>query len=235
MFDRSAEYYDLIYSTFKDYAQEAAQIAALLRTRHPQCRTVLDVACGTGEHARRLAQAGFDVDGLDLSPAFVAIARAKHPAGQFFEADMSDFHLGRRYDAVICMFSSIGYVRTLDCVTAALTCFREHLAPGGMAVVEPWFGPGVLDPARVARNAGEADGVRVSRDSRVEIDGRLSRLFFDYEITDATGTRHVSEVHELGLFTDAEMLDAFRGAGLQADYDRQGLTGRGLYVARAAS
>jgi hypothetical protein len=147
---------------------------------------------------------------------------------------MTSFRLGRRYDAVICMFSSIGYVRTLDRVQAALTCFREHLAPGGIVVVEPWFGPGVLDPAKVTHNTGEANGVRVSRASRIEIEGSLSRLYFDYEIADAAGTRRVSEVHELGLFTEAELLDAFRGAGLLADYDRPGLTGRGLYVARAA-
>ena len=234
MFDASAEYYDLIYATFKDYAVESAQIAALLRARHSGCRTVLDVACGTGEHARLLAGFGFEVDGLDLSPRFVSIARAKHPAGRFFDADMTHFDLGSRYDAVICMFSSIGYVRTLDGVKMTLACFRDHLAPGGIVVVEPWFGPGALDPSRVAHNAGEANGVRVSRVSRVEVEDRLSRLHFDYEITDATGTRRVSEIHELGLFTDTEMLDAFRDAGLVADYDAQGLTGRGLYVARRA-
>jgi Methyltransferase domain len=56
-------------------------------------QTVLDVACGTGEHARLLAAQGFVVDGLDLDPAFVRIAEQKHPAGQFFAADMRDFHL----------------------------------------------------------------------------------------------------------------------------------------------
>src|SRR5215471_11206243 len=108
MFDASAEYYDLVYSTFKDYAAETAAIAALLRRLNPACRTVLDVACGTGEHARRLAADGFDDDGFDLSPAFVTLARAKHPGGYFFVADMRDFHVPRRYDAIVCLFSSIG-------------------------------------------------------------------------------------------------------------------------------
>jgi predicted TPR repeat methyltransferase len=92
MFDASAEYYDLIYSTLKDYALETEQIASLLRRINPTCRTVLDVACGTGEHARRLAAEGFAVDGLDLSEAFVSIASRKHPGGRFFVADMGDFH-----------------------------------------------------------------------------------------------------------------------------------------------
>jgi len=71
MFTESAAFYDLIYSTFKDYPGEAARIAELLRELRPRCRTVLDVASGTGEHARLLAGMGFVVDGLDLDPAFV--------------------------------------------------------------------------------------------------------------------------------------------------------------------
>ena len=230
MFDASAEYYDLLYSTFKDYAAETAAIAAMLRRLNPQCRTVLDVACGTGEHARWLAADGFEVDGLDLSPAFVTIARAKHPAGRFFVADMSDFHVPERYDAIVCLFSSIGYVRTLDRFDATLECFRDHLASGGMIVVEPWFPPGVLDTTRVFRNSAEANGVRIERTARNEIDGRLSRLHFDYAITDAAATRYVSEIHELGLFTTEEMLTAFRRAGFNVQHDPKGLTDRGLFI-----
>jgi SAM-dependent methyltransferase len=74
MFSASAELYDLLYSTFKDYAGEAARIASLLRLSNPQYQTVFDVACGTGEHARLLAGHGFAVDGIVLDPAFVRIA-----------------------------------------------------------------------------------------------------------------------------------------------------------------
>src|SRR5213592_4685830 len=119
MFNASAEFYDLIYSTFKDYATETSRIAALLRDLNPHGRTVLDVACGTGEHARLLAAEGFVVDGLDLDQAFVRIAARKHSAGRFFEGDMADFHLSHRYDAILCLFSSIGYLRSLDRITDA--------------------------------------------------------------------------------------------------------------------
>ena len=233
MFSASAEYYDLIYATFKDYAGESSRIAGLLRELHPSCRTILDAACGTGEHARCLSAQGFEVDGLDLDAAFLRIARQKLPSGRFFEADMSDFHLPHRYDAVVCLFSSIGYLTTLDRVTRALICFRDHLEPGGVVLVEPWFGPGALDADRVVRNTAEADGIRVTRVSRIEIDGRLSRLHFDYEITDQAGIRGAREVHELGLFTTGEMRQAFREAGLETTFDPAGFSDRGLFVARA--
>ena len=193
----------------------------------------LDVACGTGEHARLLAAGGFVVDGLDLDPAFIRIAATKHPAGRFFEADMGDFHVSHRYDAVVCLFSSIGYLCTLDRVRRALICFREHLAAGGVVVVEPWLTPGVLDPTRVQTHTGEAQGVRVSRTARVEVEGALSRLLFDYEIDENGVTRRVSEVHELGLFTTEELMKTFREAGLDVQHDPEGLTGRGLFIARS--
>ena len=122
MFTESAEFYDAIYS-FKDYAAEAAHVAELVGSVRPGTRTVLDVACGTGEHARLLAeQHGFEVDGLDLDPALLRVAREKHPKGHFFEADMSGFALQQRYDVVLCLFSAIAYLVTLERVRLALAC-----------------------------------------------------------------------------------------------------------------
>ena len=138
MFSESAHVYDAIYGAFKDYAAETALIAALVRAEHPDARNILDVACGTGEHAKHLRyHHGFDVDGLDLDAGLLSVARTKVPEAQFFEADMSDFELNRRFDVVMCLFSSIGYLRSLDRITAALRCFRRHLALGGVIIVEP--------------------------------------------------------------------------------------------------
>jgi hypothetical protein len=111
---------------------------------------------------------------------------------------------------------------------------RDHLAPGGVALVEPWFPPGVLEAGKQFTHAGEAHGVKVSRHSRTEIDGTLSRLLFEYEIDDHGTVRRMSEVHELGLFTPGEMMRAFREAGLEVEHDPEGLTGRGLFIAGSA-
>ena len=235
MFSESAELYDAIYGTFKDYAGEAATIAKLIHTSAPSARTLLDVGCGTGEHARHLRHHGFIVDGIDLDSRLLDVARRKVPEAEFVEADMSAFDLSKRYDVVACLFSSIGYLLTLDRVTAALERFREHLAPSGIVIVEPWFPPGVLREGSGAKRKAEANGARVERTSTVSVQGKLSTLVFDYRIEDASGVRHAREVHELGLFTPAEMLDAFAAAGLSATYDPVGMfDNRGLYVARSS-
>jgi trans-aconitate methyltransferase len=122
MYSATARYYDLIYTRFKNYTDESRNIAALIKTVHPQAKTILDVACGTGEHARILSEMfGYEVDGLDLEADFVSMAAAKNPRGNFYHADMQDFELTKKYEVVMCLFSSIGYAKTLDKVVKSLT------------------------------------------------------------------------------------------------------------------
>ena len=232
-FSKSAEYYDAIYFAFKDYAFDAAQIAERIRALQPSARTLLDVACGSGEHARLLRERhGFEVDGIDINPDFVRIAKEKNPAGRFQVADMVDFDLGRQYDAVICMFSSIGYVRTLDALERTLRSFKAHTAPGGVILVEPWFPPGKLTPGHTSVRRAETPAFRIERKTFTELDGRMSRLRFDYEVETNDGVQHFTELHELGLFTEEETLQAFASAGLVATHEAATATHRGFYIAR---
>jgi SAM-dependent methyltransferase len=235
VFSESAEVYDLIYGEFKNYVDESARLAALLRRVNPSCRSVLDVGCGTGEHMRHLSTHGLRVDGLDLDQRYVDIAARKNPGSRLWRADMVGFDVPERYDAIVCLFSSIGYVRTLEGMEEALRTFRRHLEIGGVIVIEPWFAPGQLDPSFVMRNTAEGHDVRVERVSHLEIDGRLSRLRFDYTLTDAVGVRTATEVHELGLFTTTEMHRAFQAVGLEVEHDESGLDGRGLFIARVCA
>ncbi len=235
MFSKSAEFYDLIYRSFKDYAGESAEIASMIRDRLPQAKSVLDVACGTGEHAKHLSTShGFLVDGIDLDAAMVEIARAKDSKGTYDCADMCDFSLDRSYDVILCLFSSIGYAKTLDKVVAAFSRFRNHLRPGGIIVVEPWFAPEDMKPGFLSMKTAEDDEHKVCRLSFNEIDGRISLVHFEYLIGGPGGIQHLRETHELGLFTRAEMEAAFRKVGFFATYDAEGLSGRGVWVVEAA-
>jgi len=234
MFSEAPELYDAIYGAVKDYRSESATIARYLCAHAPEARTILDVACGTGEHARYLQdEHGYVVHGLDIEAEFVRLARRKVPAATFSQGDMADFALDARFDAILCLFSSIGYLRTLDRVEQALGCFRRHLRPGGVVLVEPWFAPDGWTPGRVYVQTGESGDVRVVRMSHSTVDGRISRLVFHYLIGSAAGVEHRTETHELGLFTTDEMLRCFERAGFHGvEHDPEGITGRGLFAAR---
>ena len=232
MYSRTAQYYDLIYG-FKDYSAEAEKITALIREELPTANTILDVACGTAEHAKLLSEQ-FEVDGIDLEPAFVKIAREKVPSGNFWLADMSNFSLPKTYDVVLCLFSSIGYLPTKEKVVAALGSFKKHLNPGGVIFVEPWITPENWEVGHTTMVTAESNDLKICRMNVAERVANRSVLNFHYFIATKRGVEHLEELHELVLYTKEEMMGCFARASLEVSYDER-LFDRGLYTAFGSS
>ena len=229
-YSEAAEFYDLAHAGDKDYAAEALVLAALIREHNPQAKQVLDVACGTGRHAAELTKLGFAVDGIDLEPTFITTAAARCPLGRFRVADMVTFDIPERYDAVLCLFSAIGYVRELDALHMTLQRFAAHLRPAGLVIVDPWFEPGQLTDRHVDAVSRVSDDLALCRLTRTFIEGRISRLEFDYLVGRAGSVERRSETHTLGLFTEAEIIAAFRNADLAVERRRGLLRKRGVYL-----
>lgn len=235
MFTETWELYDLFYEG-KDYAGEAGRLREIVAARRPGARTLLDVACGTGMHLAEL-RAHYQVQGLDLDEGLLAVAANRLPDVPLHTGDMRDFDLGRRFDVVTCLFSSIGYTQTIDGLGSAVASMARHLEPGGLLIVEPWLTPAAFDPDHpsgvLVVERPDVVAVRMN-DSRVE--GRLSLMDFHY-LVDRPGSplEHLVETHSLGLFTDDEYRTALERAGLTVRHDADGLMGRGLWIGRAAA
>lgn len=233
MFTESAHLYDLIYS-FKDYDAEAARVRELvMRAGGPGEGTLLDVACGTGKHAAAF-RAHYRVEGVDLDENLLAEARRRLPDVAFHHGDMRDFDLGRRFDMVTCLFSSIGYVRTEEGLRAAVANLARHVRPGGALVIEPWLSPDRFIDGTVDMRAYDEPGLKVARVTRCYLEDGMSVIHFHYLIGTPAEVTHAEERHVTGLFTRGQMTNAMESAGLRVTYDAEGLMGRGLYVGIAA-
>jgi dTDP-3-amino-3,4,6-trideoxy-alpha-D-glucopyranose N,N-dimethyltransferase len=232
VFTRSAALYDPLYATFKDYSREAERLRELIAERAPEARTLLDVACGTGKHLE-LLRPHFEVVGLDLDPELLAIARERVPEVELHEEDMTDFDLGRRFDVVTCLFSSIGYVLTRERLHEAVAVMARHLEPGGVLFVEPWLRPDAWQEGHISMLVVDEPQRKIVRVSRPIRRGDVSVVEFDYLVGTPERVTHFVERHELGLFSDGDYRSAFEAAGLTVDYDAEGLMGRGLYMGAA--
>ena len=230
MFRHSADIYDAVYS-FKDYAAESARIHALIEERSPGAATLLDVACGTGKHLEEL-RAWYEVTGLDLDPQLLAIAKGRLRDVELHAGDMTAFALGRRFDAVTCLFSSIGYVGTVERLGEAIFAMAAHLNPAGVLIVEPWLTPDAWQVDRPHLLSVDESDLKIARMTLSGRDGRLAIMNFEYLVGTPAGIEAFSERHEAALFTDEEYRQAFIAAGLVVEHDPEGLIGRGLYIAQ---
>lgn len=229
MFSRSARVYDAIYGTLKDFAAEADRVHELVQARNPGARTLLDVACGTGAHLEHLA-GRYAVEGLDLDAAMLAVARERLPDVPLHEADMAEFDLGRRFDAVVSLFSSIGYAKTPKRLNAAVAAMARHLEPDGVLVVEPWLTRDQWQaPSGPYSVFVDEPELKVARVSVSPPAAETVVLEMHHVVGTPEEVESFVEVHELGMFTHDQYLDAFRAAGLEVEHDPEGLIGRGLY------
>lgn len=96
---------------------------------------LLDLACGTGRLAVKLAQAGYSVAGADLSENMLSMAdqRAREAGQQisFFQADMRSLDGLADYNGITCFDDSLCYLETTADLQQTFTQIFEHLKAGG--------------------------------------------------------------------------------------------------------
>lgn len=229
MFTKSVAWYDAVYS-WKNYEREAQRLRLLMEQHAGRpITTLLDVACGTGQHITHL-KPHYTIDGLDVDPEMLSLARRRHPDVTFHQGDMRTFDLGRRFDAVTCLFSSIAYCRSTVELARTVGCMARHANPGGVVIVEPFFGPAQFTPGHLGAIFVDRPDLKIARINTASVANRTAVMVFHYLVGDPDGVRHFTERHEMTLFTHDEYLVAFEAAALRAAYDEEGLMGRGLYI-----
>jgi SAM-dependent methyltransferase len=219
VYDKSARIYDLLYvgSGIKDYPAEAAELHRIIQEASPAAQTLLDVACGTGAHLVEMQQ-WYAVEGVDLSPAMLAVARTRLPGIPLGEGDMRTLDLGKTFDAVTCLFSSIGYMTNPAELHAAIARLAAHVAPGGVLIVDGWVRPGQWrDNYRPdSPDVASDDEVTVVRLSYSRRDGSITELEMHHLVQTDAGIDYFIEPHRLRLAETDEYVAAVTDAGLEA-------------------
>jgi SAM-dependent methyltransferase len=172
--------------------------------------SVLDVPCGDGRLSARLAAAGYDVTGVDVSPEAVALARATGANARFLEGDLRALPDGP-FDAVLSWGNSFGYLTPAE-TARSLAEFRRVLKPGGTLVLESMtvaesMLPRGIEPSR----EWEFGGVTMKATNRYR--ASESRLESEY-VFEADGTvERASAAHH--IHTTGEVVRLLRDAGFE--------------------
>jgi ubiquinone/menaquinone biosynthesis C-methylase UbiE len=217
--------YGLLFTPERD-RQETSRLIELLGL--PDGARVLDVPCGQGRHAHLLAEAGYDVDGLDYSAALLAVARKRGTARnlRYARGDMRKLPAkwAGRFDAVLNLFTSFGFFAHPSDDVRVIREFARVLKPGGALV---WHG-------------GNRDGVMarfLPRDWWTTSDGTLFAQEREFDplsgvltvhSTWRRGTKKGAREHRLRLYTATRLAELCADAGLLVEQAYDGFNDRAL-------
>ncbi len=128
--------YAEIYDAYKgDRSENIARLEGLIKKYRPSATTVLDLACGTGAIAAGL-MGKYLITGVDNSPAMLRIAQAKLPQVRFLQADMTNFVLDHKFDAVYCLHNSMNHLITFSTWGDTFKHVAAALNKGGVFIFD---------------------------------------------------------------------------------------------------
>ncbi len=223
IFDQYACYYDIFYKN-KDYKKEILYLERLFRKyRNARTRTILDVGCGTANHMIPLIKRGYKVTGVDASTQMLAIAREKlNQAGlkaDLIRSSSQAFSAGRRFDAVVCLFSVINYAAANGDILRTLKNICAHMGKTSIFIFDFWNASAVVDHYRPRKSTHfRKNGMDLERRSATKVYPSQKRCEVNYTCTLRQGGRVImrdKEKHVLRYFSPEEMTDCLHRAGLK--------------------
>ena len=217
--------YEPLFQLERD-RREAARIVDLLGL--PAGARVLDCPCGQGRHAHLLAEAGFDVDGLDYSEHLLAVARRRGTGRtlRYVQGDMRRLP-GRwtgRFDAVLNLFTSFGFFQDAADDRRVIAELARVLKPGGTLIWNGGSRDGVM--ARfLERDWWQlADGTMVAHERSFDPLSGFLTVHATWRGPTGAGERE----HRIRLYTASRLAELCAEAGLVVEESYDGWTGRPL-------
>lgn len=217
--------YEPIFSLQRD-REEVSRLLELLEL--PVGSRVLDAPCGQGRHAHLLAEAGFDVDGLDYSQHLLQLARARGTGSRlrYTRGDMRKLpaRWSGRFDAVVNLFTSFGFFTDPADDATVINEFARVLAPGGVLVWHGGSRDGVMARFLARDWWTTTDGTIVAHERSFDALSGILTIRSRFRGATANGERE----HRIRLYTATRLAELCAAAGLIVEQCFEAFTPRSL-------
>ena len=221
--------YLLEFEPLFDESISRAEVTRLIELLElPSGARILDCPCGQGRHAHLLAEAGYDVTGIDYSQELLDIAKQRGTGKRlrYRRGDMRSLPAAwsGRFDAVLNLFTSFGFFDDAADDAKVIQQFARVLVPGGRLV---WYG-GSRDGV-VARWVGRDswttnDGTSVSHERAFDPVSGMLTIQTTWRGPSGAGQRF----HRIRLYTATRLAELCTIAGLTVEAVYDGLENRPL-------
>ena len=249
-YTKFASYYDAIYNQIVDYETQTTYIEKILDNfSKRKIESILDVACGTGNHTFIFAKRGYQATGIDLSSDMIAVAKGKLQTSkeravnlpEFYEMDMRDIRFqrdesGKKFDAAIVMFGGFGYLLESEDVIRFFNSAKRNLEKEGLLLLEFWQTTGVHSQASTKPGylswvrAEDGDRVIIRLDTnKYDAQSSTSQVLFDFYVLDKEKRQLIDS------FSETHVLKPYSISGMRNLLERSGFDVLGFYKASATS
>lgn len=223
VFGQYAKYYDVIYGR-KSYRRECLYLERLFR-RHAkrQVKTILDLGCGTANHMIPFLEKGYAVTGIDASGEMLKHAGQKLSRrdlkAELIRGKLQSFHLNKKFDTVLCLFSVINYLVREKDLSSTLENVVSNMKKTSVFIFDFWNKPAVeayYTPRK--KNIFAIDGMSLERRSKTKIYPRKSLCEVNYTCSLRRNGRLLErnqEKHVVRYFSVEEMAGYLKEAGLR--------------------
>ncbi len=182
----------------------------------PPGAQVLDLACGGGRHAVRMARRGYRVTGVDFNPQYLDLARAEAKRAavevEWVARDMRALDYESRFDGVYSFFTSFGYYSDEDNETV-LSQIARALKPGGRLLLDMMNRDWLLTHPQTRSWSQREDGALLMEE--VSIDLRSSRVISKLTLIEPDKGAGPVKQFDLRAYTCAELGALLRRGGLE--------------------
>lgn len=179
--------------------------------------SVLDLCCGQGRHSVQLAKRGFKVTGLDLNEEYLDLAsKAAEAAKVTIEtvaSDMREIPFENKFDAIVNMYSSFGYLESEAEDLKVLESAAKALKAGGQLLLDMLNREWAIDNYIQNDWHTGADGTLYVE--RRDLDLATSRMHVHFIVVDPEGGRRESIGHIIRLYTLTEMTRLLERVGMR--------------------
>jgi SAM-dependent methyltransferase len=196
-FNAYSRYYDLLYKD-KNYTSEANYVVQLIKANHNTATQILELGCGTGNHAAILCKEKYSVTGLERSAEMVELAKQKKIEN--FEpivADITNFSVNNKFDVAVSLFHVISYLTSNNQLVECFNTVNKHLNEKGIFIFDVWYTPAVYmqkPETRVKRISDNAiQGTRIA-ESTIHFNENVVDV--NYEIHIQNKANGITEVHQ---------------------------------------
>jgi len=206
-------YYDLLYES-KDYNKEVEYVDGLIKEHHAEAKKILDMGCGTGQHASIFCDKNYTVHGIDLSEDMIKVAETKRVGREnklkFSHTNIQKLKLKEKFDVVTSLFHVMSYQNSNSELIRTFEVAMNHLKKGGLFIFDFWYGPAVLTdlPSTKVKRL-ENDLIQVTRIAEPTLYPQQNLVDVNYEIfikdRQTSEVINKMELHKMRYFFDTEL------------------------------